>query len=230
MLCGLSRLSPYSTAAVATFFPVALITHHLAHPSLRTALCPEGIPCYTPVYPSRSTAIALYLLSALVIIAGRFLPKVVANATSSKESPSTSADSPARQTTRFFSGFQFGLGLQVTGMAHPSKVLSFLSFPALEVWDPSMALVILFGIVPNMIEYFSRGTAQPPAFNDKFEVKKRTWRDVDWKVVAGSVAFGVGWGLSGTCPGPAMLRAVVQPLWGLFFMSGFWAGGKVIAN
>jgi uncharacterized membrane protein YedE/YeeE len=218
MLCGISRLSPYSTAAVATFFPVALTTHHLVHPSLRTDICPVGVPCYTPVYPSKATTTTLLLLASIVIVTARFLPNLIANA--------TSPDSPARQTTRFLSGLEFGLGLQVTGMAHPSKVLSFLSFPNMDVWDPSMGLVILFGIVPNMIEIFSRGMSKPPAFNTKFEVPKRTWKDVDWRLIVGSATFGVGWGLSGSCPGPAMLRSVVQPVWGVFWMAGFWLGGK----
>ncbi|KAF2748946.1 YeeE/YedE family integral membrane protein-like protein [Sporormia fimetaria CBS 119925] len=238
MLCGLSRLSPFSLTAVATFFPVALLTHHIAHPSLYTSACPSTTtPCYTPTYPSKDTLSTLLLLATLVTLAGRYLPSLIASATTnpkttrSKAIPaSSSAIAPARLTTRFLSGLTFGLGLQITGMAHPSKVLSFLSFPNMQVWDPSMGLVILFGIVPNLVEIQMRGFGKPPMFNSKFEFPVRSFRDVDWKLVLGSAAFGVGWGLSGTCPGPAVLRAMRQPVWGLLWVGGFWAGGKLVRD
>jgi uncharacterized membrane protein YedE/YeeE len=226
MLCGMSRLSPFSTAAVATFFPTALITHHLVHPPLRTEICQSGLPCYTPTYPSQQTTVGLLILATIAIFAGRLLPQIVAK-TTSKEG-TKEADSPARQTTRFLSGLEFGLGLQITGMAHPSKVLSFLSFPKLEVWDPSMGLVILFGIVPNLIEIQARGFQKPPLFNNKFEFPRRTIKDIDWRLILGSAVFGIGWGLSGTCPGPSVLRSIAQPTWGLLWMTGFFIGGKFV--
>jgi uncharacterized membrane protein YedE/YeeE len=113
-------------------------------------------------------------------------------------------------------------------MAHPSKVLSFLSFPKLEVWDPSMGLVLLFGIIPNIIEIQTRGFSKPPSFNTKFEFPRRTVRDIDWKLIIGAAAFGVGWGVSGTCPGPAVLRSIAQPTWGLLWMTGFYLGGVLV--
>lgn len=226
MLCGMSRLSPFSTAAVATFFPTALITHHLAHPSLRTEICKAGLPCYTPTYPSQQTTVRLLILAVITIIAGRLLPQVVAKASS--QEGSQEAISSARHTTQFLSGLEFGLGLQITGMAHPSKVLSFLSFPNLDVWDPSMGLVILFGMVPNLIEIQARGFNSPPLFKDKFEFPRRTVKDIDWRLILGSAVFGIGWGLSGTCPGPAVLRSIMQPTWGLLFMAGYFFAGKFV--
>jgi uncharacterized membrane protein YedE/YeeE len=139
-------------------------------------------------------------------------------------------DAPERQATQFFAGLEFGLGLQVTQMAHPSKVLSFLSFPRLEEWDPSMALVILFGVLPNIIEIQLRGLDKPPLFNDTFEVPKKTFKDVNWKFILGAAVFGIGWGLTGTCPGPAVLRSFVQPTWGLLWLGGFWLGGQLVPN
>ncbi|KAF2281461.1 YeeE/YedE family integral membrane protein-like protein [Westerdykella ornata] len=223
MLCGMSRLSPYSTAAVATFFPAAMITHHLAHPSLKTDVCNSALPCYTPTYPSRETTTTLILLATLIAIASRTLPKLVNKATSHSKSD---RESPARRTTQFLSGLEFGLGLYVTGMAYPSKVLSFLSFPDFENWDPSMGLVILFGIIPNILEIQARGFTEPPSFNDKFEFPRRTISDIDWKLILGSAVFGIGWGLSGACPGPSVLRSISQPVWGLLWMTGYFLGGK----
>lgn len=224
MLCGMSRLSAWSTAAVATFFPMAIITHHLVHPTLRTDVCSE-LPCYTPTYPSAASFTTLLVLAAVTTFACRTLPQVVARATA-KEGKQD-ADSPARQATQFFAGFEFGLGLHITKMAHPSKVLSFLSFPNLDMWDPSMALVIVFGMIPSIIEIQRRGMTKPPLFNNRFVLPNKTIKDVDWKFILGAAVFGIGWGLTGTCPGPAVLRSFVQPTWGLLWMGGFWLGGQL---
>lgn len=231
MLCGLPRLSGRSAAAVATFFPVAILTHHLAHPTLYTEACPGNAPCYTPVYPSSTTTASLVLLAAFVIVAARTVPQLVGNIQTTQPADDkrpVSAHSSARQATRFFSGLLFALGLHISGMAHPAKVASFLSFPAMQHWDPSLALVILFGALPNLIEIQRRGLSSPPSFADKFSLPTKTFRDVDAKFVAGAAAFGVGWGLTGTCPGPAVLRAIAQPVWGVLWIGGFWLGGKAL--
>jgi len=91
-----------------------------------------------------------------------------------------------------------------------------------------MALVILFGILPSLIEIQIRGLNSPPLYNTRFEVTKKTIRDVDWRFVMGAAAFGIGWGLTGTCPGPAVLRTFIQPIWGALWMGGFWLGGKMV--
>ncbi|KAF9698352.1 hypothetical protein EKO04_003734 [Ascochyta lentis] len=227
MLCGLSRLSGRSAVAVATFFTTALITHHVVHPSLYTDACPGDTPCYVPVLPSSKTTAALVLLSTITMLAARTIPALIAQATPSKESNAkipSNPQAPARTATQFFTGLLFALGLHISGMAHPAKVTSFLSFPVWHAWDPSLALVILFGVVPNLIMIQRRGYNEPPAFASKFELPTKTVKDVDIKFVAGAVAFGVGWGLTGTCPGPAVLRAFAQPLWGALWVGGFWIG------
>jgi uncharacterized protein len=228
MLCGLSRLSGWSTVAVATFFPTALITHHLVHPSLRTEGCNSDLPCYTPVYPSYLTTTSLVILAAATMIAARSIPQLVAMATVKDGKQGT--ESPARQATQFFAGLEFGLGLHITQMASPAKVLSFLSFPDLTVWDPSMVLVILFGVLPNITEIQTKGLSKPPLFNNRFEVPQKTIRDADWKFILGAAVFGIGWGLTGTCPGPAVLRSFVQPTWGVLWMGGFWLGGLALPD
>jgi uncharacterized membrane protein YedE/YeeE len=231
MLCGLSRLSGRSAVAVATFFPVAILTHHLVHPTLYTEACPSNIPCYTPVYPTITTTTSLVLLAALSIAAAQSVPRLVesAVATQSDEKTSVNSHSTARRVTQFFSGFLFALGLQITQMSHPAKVASFLSFPVMQHWDPSLALVILFGVVPNLIEIQWKGFRNPPLFAEKFSLPTKTFKDIDTKFVAGAAVFGVGWGLTGTCPGPAVLRAVAQPVWGLLWFGGFWLGGTVMS-
>ncbi|KAL6710727.1 hypothetical protein ACN47E_007784 [Coniothyrium glycines] len=239
MLCGLPRLSGRSAAATAIFFPVAMITHHLMHPTLYTDACPSDTPCYTPVYPPAATTTRLILIATLSIAAARTVPLLLARSsnethTSSPPTPPapTKPNSPtsyalSRTAAYFFAGLLFALGLHISQMSQPGKVLSFLSFPVLSHWDPSLLLVIAFAVVPNLCEIHTRGLTTPPTFADKFALPTTTIRDVDLGFVAGAAAFGVGWGLTGTCPGPAMLRAVVQPVWGALWLSGFWAGAML---
>jgi uncharacterized membrane protein YedE/YeeE len=232
MLCGLSRLSGRSAVAVATFFPTAIITHHLAHPSLSSSMCPGSAPCYTPVYPSTETTASLLMLATFSILAARTIPKLVAQVTvpaTTKDTKQQPADAhtAARLTTQAFSGLLFALGLHISQMAHPAKVAAFLSFPNLQHWDPSLALVILFGVLPNLIENQTKGFTSPPSFADKFSLPTKTLQDVDTRFVVGAAAFGIGWGLTGVCPGPAVLRAFFQPVWGALWIGGFWLGGKV---
>jgi len=97
----------------------------------------------------------------------------------------------------------------------------------MQHWDPSLALVILFGVLPNLVEIQMRGLTSPPEFASHFSLPTKTMVDIDVKFVLGAMAFGVGWGLSGTCPGPAVLRAFAQPVWGALWVGGFWFGGRV---
>ncbi|KAF1831558.1 YeeE/YedE family integral membrane protein [Decorospora gaudefroyi] len=243
MLCGLSRLSGRSATAVATFFPIAIITHHLVRPTLSTSVCPANVACYTPVYPSAETATSLVVLATLSIFAARTIPKLIprltashattAAETSPSSTPTDAKPAPtdprpaARIATQFFSGLLFALGLHVSQMSHPAKVTSFLSFPAIQHWDPSLLLVMLFGVLPNLIENQTKGWFNSaPSFADKFSLPTKTFKDVDAKFIMGAAAFGIGWGLTGICPGPAVLRAFFQPVWGALWIGGFWLGGK----
>ena len=225
MLCGLSHLKGHSLIAVCTFVPAAILTYHFMHPSPLTEQCPAGIPCYTPTYPSGTTITSLLLVASAAAISAQALPRLVAYfiAHFFKYDPAFLA----RQTTQFIAGLTFGLGLHISGMSTPSKLFSFFAFPNLEAWDPSLALVMVFGVLPNIVVYQSRGFSKPPRFGESFRLPNPTVRDVDLRFVVGAAAFGVAWGLSGMCPGPAVLRTVAQPAWGVFWIGGFWAGGRV---
>jgi uncharacterized protein len=224
MLCGISRLSPLSILATAIFFSAAAITFHLSNPSLSTRVCPDNEPCYhisSPILSKSPTLSVLLVLGALSVeVVPRLLSKF-----SSKDA--------ARRITYLLTGFTFGLGLLVSGMASPEKVQAFFGFslfpPNITHWDPSLALIIVFGIIPNIARIQWRGFAKAPAYTDAFSLPTKTLVDVDATFVLGAVAFGVGWGLTGVCPGPAVLRAVGQPLWGLLWFSGFWVGSQQLS-
>lgn len=222
MLCGLSRLSARSLIAVMTFFPVAALTFNLVHgASNLTAVCSGTQPCYAPVYPSRSKTVSLIALASSTLATYHALPTALSSLTTDKRAP--------LRASVFLTGLTFALGLLVSGMASPAKVHAFFAFTSPYHWDPSLALVIVFGILPSLLYNSVRGFEKPPAFNTRFELPKATVGDVGPAFVAGAALFGLAWGLSGVCPGPAILRAVGQPLWGLLWMAAFY-GGTLIAG
>ena len=101
----------------------------------------------------------------------------------------------------FAAGLMFGLGLIVSGMTDPSKVIGFLDVAGR--WDPSLAFVMVGAIVVGLVAY---GYANQRAVNFLGgEMHLPPARQIDRRLVAGSLAFGVGWGLAGYCPGPALV-------------------------
>lgn len=102
------------------------------------------------------------------------------------------------------SGLVFGLGLLVSGMTQPSKVIAFLDVTG--GWDPSLLFVMASAMGVNALVYWKlvrRRSA--PLFEPAFHLPTR--RDIDMRLVAGAALFGVGWGLGGLCPGPALVSA-----------------------
>jgi hypothetical protein len=101
-------------------------------------------------------------------------------------------------------GLLFGAGLAVSQMANPAKVLAFLDVGAIPSggWDPSLALVMVGALIVTFFGFAIARRRERPLAADRFEWPTR--RDIDARLVAGSVLFGVGWGLVGYCPGPAI--------------------------
>jgi uncharacterized membrane protein YedE/YeeE len=105
-----------------------------------------------------------------------------------------------KMLVNLFAGALFGLGLAISGMVNPQKVISFLDFAG--DWDPTLALVFggaLLVAVPAFRVILKRPR---PVLAEEFELP--TNKDVDGRLLAGSALFGVGWGLAGFCPGPAV--------------------------
>jgi uncharacterized protein len=100
----------------------------------------------------------------------------------------------------FVAGVLFALGLGVSGMTQPAKVLAFLDVGG--HWDPSLALVMLgaIGIHAPLVPLILGRRA--PLLAPAFSLPPR--RDVDGRLLGGAVVFGIGWGLAGLCPGPAI--------------------------
>lgn len=100
----------------------------------------------------------------------------------------------------FLAGLIFGSGLCLSGMIQQSKVLGFLDVAG--PWAPSLAFVMAGAVSVGLVAFFIAGQRTATLLGNPFDVPAR--RDIDWRFLAGSLIFGVGWGLSGICPGPAV--------------------------
>ena len=100
----------------------------------------------------------------------------------------------------FLVGLLFGAGLVVSGMTDPFKVIGFLDVTGL--WDPSLAFVMAGAILVGAVAYRLAGKRDAAILGGPMRLPART--AVDRRLVAGSLVFGIGWGLAGFCPGPAL--------------------------
>lgn len=139
--------------------------------------------------------------------------------------------SPAYIGIAALSGFLFGAGLYISQMVDPLKVLRFLDFGAIPSggWDPSLAFVIVAAIGVMFIGLRLTAKRTAPLFDVKFHTPEFT--HIDSPLVAGAVLFGIGWGMSGLCPGPAITLIAFLPdyLWLFLLMTfvGSFAGTYV---
>jgi len=98
-------------------------------------------------------------------------------------------------------GLIFGVGLIVSGMGNPAKVLNFLDL--FGTWDPSLAFVMGGAVIVTFIGYRLVLKRTSPVLHTRFHLPTR--KDVDGQLIAGASLFGLGWGLGGFCPGPAFV-------------------------
>lgn len=105
-----------------------------------------------------------------------------------------------RLITTYFIGLIFGLGIVISGMSNPAKVLNF--FDVAGTWDPSLALVMVAALVVTFIGYRLVLGRPAPSFASGYTLPATS--KIDKKLVGGSLVFGIGWGIAGFCPGGAL--------------------------
>jgi uncharacterized membrane protein YedE/YeeE len=129
--------------------------------------------------------------------------------------------------TAALSGALFGSGLYVSQMVDPLKVLRFLDLTAIPSggWDPSLAFVIGPAILIMFIAVQLGKRRRKPAFDSLFHVPVS--KKIDTPLIAGAVLFGLGWGMAGICPGPAISLLAFLPdnIW--FFLVAMFVGSAV---
>ncbi|GAA5930329.1 YeeE/YedE family protein [Sporobolomyces koalae] len=221
MLIGLARFSIRSLVAVTIFFPTAILTSRL-FPSFLSR-------------PSSQVAFIDFTQITMPILALFFVPLAA-----SLSAYRLLSRSLAHLVQSFSVAVLFSVGLALTGMLRPSKVVAFFDFPIpslfnsssaadVQSWDPSLAWVAIGGVLPNIAAWrYLMKPRKTPRKRDRWDVP--TGGRVEWRLVVGSVLFGIGWGLSGICPGP-MLAVLGTGSGGAglgLFVSTFLIGGYLV--
>jgi uncharacterized membrane protein YedE/YeeE len=136
--------------------------------------------------------------------------------------------------TATLAGLLFGAGLYVSQMVDPYKVLRFLDFTAIPSggWDPSVAFVMGGGLIVMLAAVrFAKGRSEP-LFDVRFHEPE--FKKVDMPLVTGAALFGIGWGMSGICPGPAISLIGFWPEHlGIFLLAlfvGSYAGAIIVPS
>ena len=128
------------------------------------------------------------------------------------------------------SGIIFGLGLTISGMINPQKVLGFLNL--FGEWDPSLIFVMFGAIIIFAPMHFIFKRKSRPIFAKEFQIINN--RNIDKKLLIGSGLFGAGWGLAGLCPGPAIASiSFLNPsslIFVLFMFVGFFIANRIEKN
>ncbi|MEP1209634.1 MAG: DUF6691 family protein [Rhizobiaceae bacterium] len=124
----------------------------------------------------------------------------------------------------FICGLIFGVGLVVSGMSNPAKVLNFLDLAG--TWDPSLAFVMGGAVLVTFIGYRLVLNQPAPVMSEVFHLPQK--KDIDGQLLTGAALFGVGWGLGGFCPGPAFTAVPLMSTGIIAFfpalLIGMWAG------
>lgn len=118
------------------------------------------------------------------------------------------------------SGIIFGLGLILSGMTNPAKVKGFLDITGL--WDPSLAFVMGGAILVGVFAFALAKKRGHTIWGE--EISLPEYKQIDRKLVIGALSFGIGWGLSGYCPGPAIASLLSAGLQPVIFTIGMLAG------
>lgn len=129
----------------------------------------------------------------------------------------------------YLAGLLFGLGLAIGGMTDPTRVLNFLD--VFGTWDPTLLFVLGGAVVTTFVGYRFVLHRPHPLFAEGFQLPTR--RDLDGRLMGGAALFGIGWGLSGYCPGPAFasVAGLTIPLAAMLvaMVAGWWLARRFSA-
>jgi uncharacterized membrane protein YedE/YeeE len=126
----------------------------------------------------------------------------------------------AHAIAALLAGLVFGFGLLISGMANPAKVLGFLDLAG--AWDPSLAFVMAGAVAVAAVAFAVASKRASAWLGTPMALPSN--RDIDRRLIVGSLAFGAGWGLVGFCPGPALVALGTGHLKALVFVAAMLAG------
>ena len=119
-----------------------------------------------------------------------------------------------------FCGIIFGIGLVISEMINPAKVLGFLNL--FGEWDPSLAFVMIGALVVATPLFHLFKNKEKPIFSSSFSISNK--KEIDKKLIIGSILFGAGWGLVGLCPGPAITSIALLNMSSVTFVIAMFVG------
>ena len=126
-----------------------------------------------------------------------------------------------------FCGTIFGIGLVISQMINPAKVLGFLN--VFGEWDPSLALVMVGALIISSPLFHLFKNKKKPIFSTSFSISEN--KEIDKRLIFGSILFGAGWGLAGLCPGPAISSIALLNISSVTFVFsmfiGFYIASKI---
>jgi uncharacterized membrane protein YedE/YeeE len=122
--------------------------------------------------------------------------------------------------SEYLIGVLFGLGLIISGMTNPAKILAFLDLAG--TWDPSLIFVMGGSVLVGLIAFYLAKNRTQSFLGGAMQIPTR--RDIDRPLIIGSALFGVGWGLAGFCPGPALVSLGSGELKALVFVVAMLGG------
>ena len=126
-----------------------------------------------------------------------------------------------------FCGIIFGIGLVISQMINPAKVLGFLNL--FGEWDPSLAFVMIGALIVSSPLFHLFKNKEKPIFSTSFSISEN--KELDKRLIIGSILFGAGWGLVGLCPGPAISSIALFNVSSVIFIFsmfiGFYIASKI---
>ena len=126
-----------------------------------------------------------------------------------------------------FCGIIFGIGLVISQMINPAKVLGFLNL--FGEWDPSLAFVMIGALIVSSPLFHLFKSKEKPIFSTSFSISEN--KEIDKRLIIGSILFGAGWGLVGLCPGPAISSIALFNVSSVTFVFsmfiGFYIASKI---
>jgi LPXTG-motif cell wall-anchored protein len=125
--------------------------------------------------------------------------------------------------SQYLIGVLFGLGLIISGMSNPQKILGFLDLAGL--WDPSLIFVMLGAVLVGLGGFYVVRKRTEAFFGGAMHLPKR--RDITKPLIIGSLIFGAGWGIAGFCPGPAIVALGAGHLKAFVFLVAMLAGMEI---
>lgn len=125
-----------------------------------------------------------------------------------------------RNLGAFVAGLIFGIGLLLAGMANPAKVLGFLDLAG--AWDPSLALVMVGAIGVALLPFTWARRQSRSLLGAAMQLPQK--RELDRRLILGSLVFGIGWGIAGICPGPGVAILLTGHWQALLFVAAMLAG------